>query len=822
MNQQGGEELESRALEKASQESQPLGSQVGGLPGPGCPEVETPNSGNTPLAFPETLTLSPHQPLPPGLRSSRLSPAPKQIGRFQIREFLEDGAYGAVYRAYDPQLDREVALKVAKPQQLASPGRIERFLGEAKAIANLRHPHLVPVFDSGREGEQLFIAEALIRGQTLARRLRELPAGRFLDQGEGVRLVRQLAEALAYAHRRGIIHRDIKPANIILDDQGEPVLVDFGLAGRQNEEERPRRDQGRPIGTPAYMAPEQARGETSPASDQYSLGCVLFEWLTGQPPFQGPPELQLFLHQTQPPPRLRSLNKTVSPDLEAITLKCLQKDPACRYPGMAYLAEDLRRFQAREPVLARPPGPLERLAKWARRRPALALLYGVVLFGLVALSVLSYQLFTSWAQAEDARKKMIDNYRLAAQAVDQFFSQMGENSRLKEHDLDELRKDLLERAVVFHDKFVNNHSDDPEVRLEQGRAYLRLALMLEQLRRPDEAACHDEHALDIFASLLAAYPSQGELTLGVLNGLGKAWNHRGKLAFGQKQYSEAETAFRQALEFREQLVQADPNKPDFQADAASTWNNLGSSFNLLNLPGEAEVAFNKALQLQKPLVEAFPDQSRFRNDLAMTWYNLGRFFAPRNKNLAREHYQNALGEWKKLCAEQTNSGEFLIYLAWCSNDLANLLPFQDALKVYQRALEILQDQKDKHPGLPSLKSLLATTNFNIGLLEFKGLLRNHGNAYVAMALQNQPLTAATCFSFFLTVSQRQNQEKAFRYLETAVVLSKELNAKYPNWKENNEKLALFLTRLGQFKKIIDGQPGRRPPFQRAGELQRGQ
>ncbi len=230
------------------------------------------------------------KPPPPPSRAAA-STLPTAIGRFEVRAFLDEGAFGVVYRVFDPQLQREAALKVARPGTLHNPRQIERFLREARAAASLHHPHIVPVFDAGCDQGQHYIASSFIDGQTLAQYL----ATQRPDFAQTARIVRGLAEALAYAHQLDIVHRDVKPANVLLDQQGDPYLLDFGLAHRQQETEKLTHD-GDLLGTPAYMAPEQALGQTGnplPASDQYSLGVILYEMLCGRPPFSGPPETVL-------------------------------------------------------------------------------------------------------------------------------------------------------------------------------------------------------------------------------------------------------------------------------------------------------------------------------------------------------------------------------------------------------------------------------------------------------------------------------------------------------------------------------------------------
>jgi tetratricopeptide (TPR) repeat protein len=359
-----------------------------------------------------------------------------QVGRFVIRARLGEGAFGIVYRAYDPLLDREVALKVAKAGTLGTPQRVERFLREARSAARLRHPNIVPLFETGHAGGDYYIASALIPGQTLeeATRTRRLPTTRVAQ------IVRQLAEALAYAHGEGIVHRDVKPANVMLDERGQPLLMDFGLAARQRagpqSEERTGSENGAAsqapaerltqdgtvMGTPLYMAPEAASGHNSkvgPASDQYSLGILLYELLCGQAPFSGSIEKLLSQHQEEAIPSPRRHDPAVSRDLEAICLKCLEKDPSQRYPGCQALADDLRRWLEGEPVHARRPGMGERLYRWCRREPRLALASAVAVLALVGVAVVMALSARTQADLRWQAEAQADRARRQQQRADQ-------------------------------------------------------------------------------------------------------------------------------------------------------------------------------------------------------------------------------------------------------------------------------------------------------------------------------------------------------------------------------------------------------------------
>jgi WD40 repeat protein len=291
-----------------------------------------------------------------------------------------------VYRAYDPQLDREVALKIPQSSVLNNPRRVERFLREARAAAQLRHPHIVPIYDAGRDGSHYFIASAFIAGQTLAATLDEPMAF-----ARAARIARELAQALAHAHSQGIVHRDVKPANIMIDAEDHAHLMDFGLAQRHELEDRLTQE-GDVLGTPAYMAPEQAAGKSGDAqaaSDQYSLGAVLYEMLCGEPPFTGPATVVLYNVRHQDPPPPRRLNPRVPADLETITLKALAKRPEDRYVNCEALADDLRRWQEGEPIKARPLSARERLARWCKNEPRLALAAALVVLSLLAAAIVA-------------------------------------------------------------------------------------------------------------------------------------------------------------------------------------------------------------------------------------------------------------------------------------------------------------------------------------------------------------------------------------------------------------------------------------------------
>jgi len=325
-----------------------------------------------------------------------------RIGHFRIVRELGRGGYGVVFLAVDTDLQRQVALKVPRPEVIVTSELLRRFHREAQLAGSLTHPNLVTVYEVGRDGPFLFIASAYCRGPNLAEWLSRQT--RSVPLREAARLVAELADGVEHAHRFGVLHRDIKPSNVLLEPPGDdapprrggtaftPKLTDFGLA-RLQENESEATHSGALVGTASYMAPEQAMGklhEIGNATDVYGLGAVLYELLTGQRAFQGASDMDTVRRVVDDDPILpRRLRSDIPRDLEAITLKCLEKQPERRYASATLLAQDLRRFLAGEPTWARPLTPGERLANWARRRPALAGLLAVSATAALALAALA-------------------------------------------------------------------------------------------------------------------------------------------------------------------------------------------------------------------------------------------------------------------------------------------------------------------------------------------------------------------------------------------------------------------------------------------------
>ena len=330
----------------------------------------------------------------------------QRIGRFEIRRALGEGGYGIVLLAFDPQLGREVALKIPRAEALVTRELRTRFQYEARIAAGLDHPNIVPVYDAGEVGPVCYIASAFCPGVTLAEWLHKRDQPVPFDLA--AELVAVLADAVQHAHSRGVLHRDLKPSNIILTPRDVsqtpasasggrlefiPRLTDFGLAKLAEVAPQAQTRTGAVLGTPEYMSPEQAAGHTKEigvATDVYALGVILYELLVGRPPFRGATAVETLRLIDSREPTLPSRMRTGLPrDLDTICLKCLSKEPPRRYLSARELAEDLRRYLAGEPVEARPVGRVERLTRWCRRNPVESALVAAVAIALLAGTVVS-------------------------------------------------------------------------------------------------------------------------------------------------------------------------------------------------------------------------------------------------------------------------------------------------------------------------------------------------------------------------------------------------------------------------------------------------
>ena len=352
-----------------------------------------------------------------GVRTPFTGTTFRYFGDYEVLEEIATGGMGVVFKARQASLNRLVALKLISAGALATEALVKRFKAEAEAAASLSHPNIVPIHEIGERHGQHYFSMGLIVGPNLREHLRSRP----LPTRQSAQLIAILARAVHHAHQHGVLHRDIKPGNVLIDGDGSPHLTDFGLA-KLVQKDSTLTHTNAILGTPAYMAPEQARGDiksVTTAADIYGLGAVLYECLTGQPPFAGGTSFETIRQVLEKEPRPPSeLNSAVDRDVQTICLKCLEKEPARRYPSALSLAEDLERWLRNEPIEARSSTTFERLQKWVRRRPAIAGLSASLVVALLAGFVL---VFWQWRlQLRATERAERDQYRTKIMAADNF------------------------------------------------------------------------------------------------------------------------------------------------------------------------------------------------------------------------------------------------------------------------------------------------------------------------------------------------------------------------------------------------------------------
>lgn len=570
--------------------------------------------------------------------------APSEIGRFQIIRPLGQGGFGMVFLARDPGLKRFVALKIPRPQALFNDELRQRFIKEGQAAASLNHANIVPVFEAGRAGAVVYLASSYCAGVDL------LAWRRHHDSGTEQRIVatwmRQLAEGIQHAHLRGILHRDLKPGNILITRHSvpshdssasqeeveqelfatdtedlKPLVTDFGLAKQMDVTDESMTDGI--LGTPNYMSPEQARGaqeEIGIESDIYSLGAVMYYMLTGCPPFENKSTLELLnAVQRENPPRISSSQQEVSPDLEAICMKCLEKEPHRRYRSASELADDLQRFLNHEPVRARTVTSRARFAKWCRRNPLVATLSIAVAVSLfVALTasvsgwIVSNQALqresTSRAEAELARSDADRRYRDAWMAVDDFFVTISEDRLLNTPGMQPLREELLGRALVYYQKFLHEREDDEELQLEVAIAHARVGLVKLAIDSVDDAQVEFEAAIKI-AEPLSRYESPDNEAMRVL---AEALEGLASIHMKRFEFVEAvDLLDRALLECRRLPLDAKAH-PLHHKTLTSILNNLGLASRRAGNIEKAKSSYEESAEVSLELCEAYPDNIQYR------------------------------------------------------------------------------------------------------------------------------------------------------------------------------------------------------------------
>jgi len=522
---------------------------------------------------------------------------------------LGEGGMGRVYRARHLPLHRLVALKVLSPRV-----DLDRFRAEVQAIARMQHPNIVQIFEMGTVDQTPFYSMELVEGGTLAGRI----AGNSCSTQESARLTETIARAVQHAHDHGIIHRDLKPSNILMTPEGEPKIGDFGLA-RQLDDGNPRSATNREVaGTPSYIAPEQLAQDpaSSRSVDIYALGVILYELLTGRPPFRAstPVDTLWQARHCEPVPPGK-LHPKLARDLETICLKCLRKEPRHRYSSALDLADDLARFQAKEPIHARPVPRWERCVKWAVRRPTHAASWLGLLVGLAAIIVAGWWISFREHQHVLELSKERDEANRAVAVKENTLLQLRESQSRTLRLADTLYnltvtakipQEALQDLVKVYRDFVEygRNLDDPQAARYRARGFGHLSDLYQAQGRPALALEQVEQAVAILQQLSTRSPDDRGLRLE----LAYALDRRGRSLHLNSRILLAEQSYRDSYAILLSLLEAEPRNDRYHSSAGGVLHNLanllfkhGSSTRVKEAQGyikQAVEAQEKALQIQ--------------------------------------------------------------------------------------------------------------------------------------------------------------------------------------------------------------------------------
>jgi tRNA A-37 threonylcarbamoyl transferase component Bud32/tetratricopeptide (TPR) repeat protein len=645
---------------------------------------------------------------------------------FKILGELGHGGMGTVYKARQVRLKRVVALKVIRADAYADRAAAARFHAEAEAAARIQHPNIVQVFEVGEHEGMGYLVLEYVAGGSLNSRL----AGLLQQARDSARLLETLARAIHYAHRHGIVHRDLKPSNILLTDDGVPKISDFGLA-KLLERDEGLTQPGDIVGTPSYMAPEQIRGfshKITPATDVYSLGAILYEMLTGRPPFKGTTLLSTIQQvSSQEPLAPGKIQRHTPRDLEIICLKCLEKDPRRRYATALELAEDLERYLDGRPILARPTPAWERAWKWARRRPsaatalssallAVALLLGGSLYYNARLrAAVRTARAAEQASAANARA-VVDQRNLALKAFNQLVydvqEKLGQTPATRT-----LRQELLGSAIAGLDEIAQSTiGSAPD--LSQAVAHQKLGDIFRIVGRSADARRHYERSRTLAETLLTAAPDE----IRVAEELYQTYMGLGLLSVSAQQLGDAKAEFGGAVALSESIAAADPKHNGRHQDLIEAYLQLGRAHSFAGEFVPAQACFQQMRDLAERWVSEEPASHEAKDLLASSYRKLGdlKKFA-RDLAGARRDYLDAIAIDRTLLAAEPLNFAFKSHLATALDDLAGVVKdqreFPLARQHFQEAERLFAELVESDPDRREYRLTLLHTTWNRAMLE---------------------------------------------------------------------------------------------------------
>jgi serine/threonine-protein kinase len=782
--------------------------------------------------------------------------------RFRVLRPHARGGLGAVFVALDAELHREVALKQILDAHADDPTSRTRFLLEAEITGGLEHPGIVPVYGLGTYGDgRPYYAMRFIRGDSLKAAIERFhaadgwkdPGGRSLELRQLLRRFLDICNAIEYAHSRGVLHRDIKPGNVIVGRHGETLVVDWGLAKAQGQtdalespDERPLVPSsasgsaetlpGSALGTPAYMSPEQARGDLEhlgPRSDVYSLGATLYCLLTGRPPVEHD-DMGAVLRAVQqgdfPPPR--SLDPSLDRALEAVCLKAMALRPEDRYGSARELAEDVERWTADEPVTAWPEPVARRARRWARRHKPLvacaAVLLAATVIALIAGTVL---LSRANARTEKQRQVAEANYRRARAAVDESFTRVSESQLLDVPGLQPLRKELLEAALKYYQDFLRERGDDRAVRAESAAAYFRAADVTRLIGSHDEAMAFYRSSLDLYEALVREHSGEPRYQADqaiVCDRLGNLLRISGRA-------DEALRVQRRGLTLRETLARAFPGGARYQNELARSHLRIGTLMSEAGRYDEAMAQFQQALAINdgllrrgdlsvefpSDLARRFESVASFRNDLVQSYLSVSYMQAGLGHDEeALRSRQRAVEIAERVAREHPADTEGRFLLAIGYGDLGVMLTLlrgpAEGLRAFDQGRAILEQLVAENPAVTDYQKYLAETCMNIAQrLEELGRSAealgqfDKGDAILEDAAAANP--TFTWLRFALAVNRRRaggllfkvgRRDEALRRVESARALLERLVVEDPAVLDFRSQLAAARHDLGTWRSLV--------------------
>jgi tetratricopeptide (TPR) repeat protein len=696
-------------------------------------------------AFEESF-IGPDQPSSlPDL--STVAYEPKRLGRYALMRQHALGGIGQVWLARDTDLGRDVALKEIRPDRGGNSQIWLRFLAEARITGQLEHPGIVPVYElvRGERDQRPFYTMRFIHGRTLSQACKQYHARRTAGEAQRMELHELLGafvsvcQAIAYAHSRGVIHRDLKGSNVVLGDFGEVVVLDWGLAKMVDhpedagatppitlpqEENREETQVGHVLGTPAYMSPEQAEGRLDRIdrrSDVYGLGAILYEILTGRPPFMGEHRsglLHQVIHDTPLPPRSLVAGTPIA--LQAVCLKALAKKPGERYASASDLAQEVQRFLADAPVNAYKEPARTRLARWGRRHRMLMTSGAALLVAaVVALTAGTLLLGKANARTQEQRDLAQQNFHKARLAVDQYLTAVSENTLLKgpAPGLQPLRKELLELALAYYLDFLQQQGDNPTLQADLAAAYLRIGRINAEIGTKTEALTAVLHARELYETLTRAQPDNAAL----MNELANCHSEIGVLQSQTGEPAEGLRSLEQAVALGSTLIQDHPGVATYGYDLATNYRRLAHLQQLNGKSDHAVASLQHSIELLDGLALNSPNSLPYQVARAAVYNNLGlvRTFSGQTR-AALEDDRRAVEIWEKLDRENPGNLEVQNGLAATSGNMGWLLSLRDrqseALAAYERALSVREKMARENPKVGQYQTELARILTSLGSL----------------------------------------------------------------------------------------------------------